>query len=114
MRLEDYIKIIGEETVAQIHAAAQPLREQSVLHINATYHGGGVAEMLRTIVPLMNEIGLDADWSLLYGEPELFRTTKKIHNGIQGEKVELTDNVLLHQQDVRPVYPDLSRHGDRS
>jgi len=94
MRLEDYIKIIGEETVAQIHAAAQPLREQSVLHINATYHGGGVAEMLRTIVPLMNEIGLDADWSLLYGEPELFRTTKKIHNGIQGEKVELTQEEL--------------------
>ena len=94
MRLEDYIKIIGEETVAQIHAAAQPLREQSVLHINATYHGGGVAEMLRTIVPLMNEMGLDADWSLLYGEPELFRTTKKIHNGIQGEKVELTQEEL--------------------
>lgn len=47
MRLEDYIEIIEEETVAQIHAAAQPLREQSVLHINATYHGGGVAEMLQ-------------------------------------------------------------------
>jgi len=104
MRLEDYIEIIGEETIAQIHAAAQPLSEQSVLHINATYHGGGVAEMLRTIVPLMNEMGLDADWSLLYGEPELFRTTKKIHNGIQGEKVELTQEELTTYFSVNEMF----------
>jgi len=104
MRLEDYIEIIGEETVAQIHAAAQPLCEQSVLHINATYHGGGVAEMLRTIVPLMNELGLDADWSLLYGEPELFRMTKKIHNGIQGERVELTQEELATYFSVNKTF----------
>jgi trehalose synthase len=104
MRLEDYIGIIGEEMLAQIHAAAQPLRERSVLHVNATYHGGGVAEMLRTIVPLMNEVGLDADWSLLYGDPKLFHTTKDLHNGIQGERVELTQEGLATYFSVNETF----------
>ncbi len=94
MRIEDYVEITGAEAIAAIYAKARPLYRQRVLHVNATYHGGGVAGMLQTIVPLMNEVGLDADWSLLYGEPALFETTKKLHNGLQGEKVTLGEEAL--------------------
>jgi trehalose synthase len=75
-----------------------------VLHVNATYHGGGVAEMLRTIVPLRNEVGRDADWSLLYGDPKLFHTTKDLHNGIQGERVELTQEGLATYFSVNETF----------
>ena len=104
MRPEDYIDIVGEEVIADIHRAAQPLSEKSVLHVNATYYGGGVAEMLHTILPLMNSMGLDADWSLLYGHPDLFQMTKKLHNGLQGEGVDISQAELATYLSVNEAF----------
>ena len=104
MRLEDYIDIVGEEVIADIHRAAQPLNEKRVLHVNATYYGGGVAEMLHTILPLMNAMGLDADWSLLYGHPDLFHMTKKLHNGLQGEAVDISQAELATYLSVNEAF----------
>ncbi len=94
MRIEDYLDLVGSERIAAIYGAARSLYRLQVLNVNATYHGGGVAGMLQTIVPLMNEIGLDTDWSILYGEPALFQTTKKLHNALQGEDVVLSNDEL--------------------
>ncbi len=104
MRLEDYIDIVGEDVIADIHRAAQPLSGKSVLHVNATYYGGGVAEMLHTILPLMNAMGLDADWSLLYGHPDLFHMTKKLHNGLQGESVDISQAELATYLSVNEAF----------
>ena len=89
--IEMYAPLVGEERVVEIVRAARPLLGLRVLHVNSTFHGGGVAGMLRTLIPLMCDVGLDADWSLLYGTPELFGITKSLHNALQGEGIQLSE-----------------------
>ena len=70
---------------------ARALRGARVLHINATPYGGGVSELLRSVVPLLNDQGLVADWRIISGDEPFFQVTKAIHNGLQGAPVELDD-----------------------
>jgi trehalose synthase len=83
-RFRPYEKIIGEEQTEQIRELARELRGARVLHINATAFGGGVAELLGTLVPLMRNLGLEADWQVMYGSDEFFAVTKMMHNALQG------------------------------
>lgn len=89
--LEDYREIINDEVIAEIYRLARPLYGKRVLHINSTYYGGGVAELLHSLVPLLNNAGIDADWRMLRGTPEFFNITKKFHNAIQGDTIRMTD-----------------------
>jgi trehalose synthase len=59
-RLVDYRPIVGDEMISSIHRKARKLYGKHILHLNSTYQGGGVAEMLQTLVPLMNDIGVNA------------------------------------------------------
>lgn len=88
--LADYRAIVGDEAIAEIRALAEPLRGARVVHINATAFGGGVAEMLVTLAPLMRDVGLDAGWQTIEGEDEFFNVTKACHNGLQGMDIPLT------------------------
>src|SRR5215204_504266 len=87
--IDDYVESAGAETVAELKMLAEPLRGLRVLHINATPHGGGVAEILQSMVPLLGGLGLEARWQTLTAEPEFFVTTKAIHNALQGAPVTL-------------------------
>ena len=89
--LEDYRPIVGDDVISEIYRLARPLYGKKVLHINSTYYGGGVAEILYSLVPLLNAAGVDADWRTLRGAPEFFNITKKFHNAIQGESIRMTD-----------------------
>ncbi len=89
--LEDYHSIVGDEVISKIHRKSLGLLGKHVLHINSTYQGGGVAEMLQTLVPLMNDIGVDTGWRILHGNPEFFSLTKSFHNGLQGQNIEVSD-----------------------
>lgn len=91
--LEDYLPVVGNEVVANLHAKARRLYGKRIIHVNSTYQGGGVAEMLERLVPLMNDIGLEADWRILPGPLDFFNITKRFHNGLQGEDFELTDEM---------------------
>lgn len=82
--LESYRSIIGDERIEQILRLAEPLRGARILHVNATAFGGGVAEILSTIVPLMNDVGLHAEWQVIRGADEFFQVTKAMHNSLQG------------------------------
>jgi len=88
--LEDYYPIVGEEAIAEIRQLAASLRGARVAHINATAYGGGVAEILYTLVPLMRDAGLAADWWVIEGADEFFNVTKAFHNGLQGADIPLT------------------------
>jgi trehalose synthase len=88
--LEDYRKIVGEDVISAIYRKTRKLYDLKVININSTYYGGGVAEILNTLVPLMNDAGVPADWRILRGTPDFFDITKKFHNGLQGGKVNLT------------------------
>jgi len=88
--LGDYRTIVGDTTISSIYRKARTLYGKHILHINSTYQGGGVAEMLQTLVPLMNDIGIDAGWRILHGNPDFFTVTKKFHNALQGERLNFT------------------------
>lgn len=88
--LQDYEPVIGEERVEEIRNLAAPLAGARVLHINATAFGGGVAEILGSLVPLMNDIGLQADWQVMEGSDGFFQVTKAMHNALQGMLLDWT------------------------
>jgi trehalose synthase len=88
--LSVYEASAGAEAIAELHALAAPLRGARVLHINATPYGGGVAEILRSEIPLLRDLGIQADWRIITGDETFFSVTKKIHNGLQGAMRGLT------------------------
>ncbi len=88
---ELYRKIVGDEVIAEIYRKSRKIYSKYILNVNSTYQGGGVAEMLSSLVPLMNNTGLDVDWRILHGNPDFFTVTKKFHNALQGAEINLTD-----------------------
>jgi trehalose synthase len=78
--------------IEEIHALAEPLKGKRVLHVSATAMGGGVSEILYALVPLMRDVGLDADWQIVIGREEFFNVTKMLHNALQGNPHSLTSD----------------------
>jgi trehalose synthase len=89
--LADYATIVSRGLMEQLKALAEPLKGKRVLHLSATAFGGGVAEILYTLVPLMRDAGLETEWRVIYGQDEFFDVTKAIHNALQGAPRSLTD-----------------------
>lgn len=87
--LADYTHIVGKALAEEIRELAQPLRGKRVLHVSATAFGGGVSEILYTIVPLMRDVGIDAHWDVIFGKEEFFNATKLLHNSLQGARETL-------------------------
>jgi trehalose synthase len=91
--LSDYRTVVSDEAVDEILELAEPFQDARVVHVNATAFGGGVAEMLQTLVPLMRDAGLDAEWRVIEGADEFFEVTKACHNGLQGMDVPFTEEM---------------------
>ncbi|MHB1389708.1 MAG: glycosyltransferase [Thermoleophilia bacterium] len=89
--LADYQSVVVPPLIEEIRELAEGLKGARVLHINATSFGGGVAEILYTLVPLMRDVGLDADWRVIMAAQEFYESTKLMHNALQGNPVGLTD-----------------------
>jgi len=87
--LERYEQIVGCQEVDRLKRMAQRLAGKRIVHVNSTRVGGGVAEILGWMVPLMNELGLDARWEVITGSPEFYKVTKSFHNGLQGLPVTM-------------------------
>ena len=90
--LADYTHIAGKETIERIRELAEPMKGHRVLHVSATAFGGGVSEILYTIVPLMRDIGLDAHWHVIFGKEEFYNATKLLHNSLQGAPETLSES----------------------
>jgi trehalose synthase len=88
--LSDYASIVGRSLVEEIRTRADALAGKRVLHLSATAFGGGVSEILYTLVPLMVDVGLQAEWHVIYGREEFFNATKVMHNALQGNPQDLT------------------------
>ncbi len=105
--LADYAPVVGDEVIAELERLAAPLAGARVLHINATAYGGGVAEMLHTLVPLMRNAGLEAQWRIISGNDDFFTVTKCMHNALQGMELDLTpamEATYLHTNVDNAVY----------
>src|SRR5213082_3041420 len=89
--LADYTTIATRGLMDEIRRLAEPLRGRRVVHLSATAFGGGVAEILYTLIPLMNDVGLDCEWQVIYGREEFFNATKLMHNALQGAPEDLSE-----------------------
>lgn len=78
----------------------EKLKGKSFLHINSTRAGGGVAEILQRMVPILKEIGIAARWEVIEGDEQFFEITKKIHNALQGNFEKITEKMWQHHYEV--------------
>jgi trehalose synthase len=90
--LDDYFPIVGEKVIGNIYQKAHRLINKHIVHINSTAQGGGVAEILNNLVLLMNDVGIDTGWRVLLGPSDFFSVTKKFHNALQGDQINLSVN----------------------
>jgi trehalose synthase len=90
IQLNDYASIVGGDQIEAVKALGEKLKGKSIMHVNSTALGGGVAEILQNLVPLMKDAGLDAYWEVIKGSFEFFNVTKKLHNALQGMNISLT------------------------
>jgi trehalose synthase len=88
--IEDYEQFIGPQPVARIIEKARKLCDLRVAKVNSTANGGGVAELLSSMIPLMNKLGLTTEWRVINGGADFFGITKNIHNGLQGNEIHFT------------------------
>ncbi len=94
--LDHYTPIVGKVEIDEIKLLAKHLRGVKVHHINSTKEGGGVAEILNRMVPLMQSLGIVASWDAIEGNSDFFNVTKMIHNALHGQEI-----------DFRPEYGDI-------
>jgi trehalose synthase len=89
--LADYTHLAGRPLIEEIRELAKDLEGLRVLHLSATAFGGGVSEILYTLIPLMNDVGIATDWQVMLGREEFYNATKRLHNALQGNPDSLTD-----------------------
>src|SRR4051794_2123278 len=89
--LADYTHLAGRSLVAEIREIAEDLQGLKVLHLSATAFGGGVSEILYTLVPLMTDVGIEVEWQVMLGREEFYNVTKRLHNALQGNPDSLSD-----------------------
>ena len=82
--LKKYGEVVGFHAMDSLMVIADMLRGKKIVHVNSTKEGGGVAEILSSMVPLSKELGLDVSWEVIEGNPDFFACTKTLHNSLQG------------------------------
>jgi len=90
--LADYTHLAGKPLVEDIRELAKELEGLKVLHLSATAFGGGVSEILYTLIPLMNDVGIEAEWQVMLGREEFYNVTKRLHNALQGNPDSLSED----------------------
>jgi len=90
--LADYTHLVGRPLVQEIKELAEALNGLKVLHVSATAFGGGVSEILYALVPLMRDVGIEAEWQVMLGREEFYNVTKRLHNALQGAPQGLDDD----------------------
>ena len=110
-RLEDYASITGPGPVEEIRELAAGLKGKSVLHVNSSPRGGGVADIFEALIPLLNDVGVGAEWRTITGEAPFFAVTKSMHNSLQGKRVPWTEQMWdtwleYNRQNARDLYAE--------
>jgi len=118
--IEDYVPIVGEEKIKELQKLAEKLKGAKILEVNSTAVGGGVAEMLYSQVPFLNQLGLEDEWKVMSGTESFYQVTKTIHNLLQGKKgilnpemigiyySVLKENADIYAEDYKSYKPDIT------
>jgi trehalose synthase len=107
VQLDDYAQFLPQAQIDRIYEKADDLQHLHVAHVNSTFYGGGVAELLDDLTLLMNNVGITTGWRVIQGAPDFFSITKKMHNALQGGDINLTDLKKQHYEDI--VYKNAVR-----
>lgn len=105
--LNDYKQYVRKETIDRVQHKAKQLQGMHAVHVNSTYYGGGVAELLGSLVVLMNQCGIETGWRVIQGSPDFFSITKKMHNALQSGDINLSDRKkqiyenVIHENAIR-------------
>lgn len=117
--LQDYIPLVGEEKIEKLQKLARKLKGMKLMEVNSSAVGGGVAEMLYSQLPFLNQLGVEEEWKVIRGTRPFYQVTKTIHNLLQGKKGILTlemirtyhntlkENADFYSQDYREYQPDI-------
>jgi len=112
--LNAYQRVAGKDAVDHLQQLSAPMKGAKFVHVNSTRVGGGVAEILMKMVPLMNELGIDTSWEVITGEDKFYQCTKSMHNALQGDPVNITSDLLKAYEEtnaknaetLRPILED--------
>jgi trehalose synthase len=104
-RLEDYSAIIGKPELDEIRFLARHLQGKTVKMVNSTAVGGGVAEILNRLIPLMNELEIPTKWEVITGGNDFYEVTKGFHNALHGGEYNMTQQI----QDIFMSYNEQNR-----
>ncbi len=97
---DQYVGISPKSDLLLLQLLGAKLHNRSFLHINSTRSGGGVAEILQRMIPIIGELGIDARWEVIEGDSEFFDITKKIHNALQGSPEKVTEKMWRYHYEV--------------
>ncbi|MEJ2690055.1 MAG: glycosyltransferase, partial [Deltaproteobacteria bacterium] len=92
--LDSYAKVAGAEVISHLQQLSESLKGMKVVHVNSTREGGGVAEILHKLVPLMGELGIETSWEVITGDADFYQCTKSFHNSLQGNAVPIPGRML--------------------
>lgn len=111
--LREYERYVGGEVIEELQLVASRLSGVVVQNINSTAVGGGVAEILMRMVPLLHELGVNAQWDVIKGGERFFEVTKKMHNALHGQHVEFSkEEIELFVETNEMNARDMNLHGD--
>jgi trehalose synthase len=108
--LESYAAVAGGDVIRHLEQLSTSLRGKTLVHVNSTRVGGGVAEILEKLVPLARDLGIDARWEVITGDGEFYQCTKSLHNAIQGNPVDIPESQLNHFREVNEQNANQLRH----
>lgn len=112
-KIYDYVPVVGRSIIEELMALAGKLSGKVIFNINSTFTGGGVAEILMHMVPLLNQLGVDARWTTISGNEEFFSVTKKFHNALHGRKEDISIEDISHFLELsRKNIEELNYQGD--
>jgi len=112
-KIEEYIPLVGQSVIEDLRLLGERLKGKVIQHINSTPVGGGVAEILNRMVPLLRELGVDTKWDVIKGGEEFFEVTKKFHNALHGRAEEITQRDFeIFMETSRQNIENVDTYGD--
>jgi trehalose synthase len=111
--IRDYSRIVGHDRIDELYFLAEQLKGKSILNINSTAVGGGVAEILSRMIPLLKQVGANAKWDVIKGDDRFFSITKKMHNALHGVQIEISKEEYEYFIEInRKNYEEMNLEGD--
>ncbi len=113
VKLRDYESVVGPEVIEELRVLAHHVRHRRLQNINSTPVGGGVAEILTRLVPLLRELGIDTRWDVIKGDEAFFNVTKAFHNALHGKPETITEEMLeIYRETTEENIREMDLAGD--